>query len=211
MCSSDLLARHSLEDTSLLAPYDGMVTEQLVENHEMVDSGKVVLRYHDIQQLEVTIHVPENEIVRHSLDSSSTAAVSFSALPGKTVQAELLEWSSNADKTIRSYAVTFSFSAPRDFLVLPGMSAFVVRDDSELVQSQITVPLSALCEGSDGSSAVWVYDKASDSIMKRNVQTDAPVSASRVAVSAGLSAGEQVVISGSRLIHENQSIESIVR
>ena len=205
------LARHALADTSLRAPYDGTVTAQLVENHEMVSPGRVVLRYHNIQQLEVTIHVSESEIAKHALNGSAPAMISFPVLLGKQLQATLLEWSSEADKTTRTYAVTFTFAAPDDFTILPGMSALVNWNQPGNGQTLITVPLSALCADGADASVVWVFDDATGEAEQRHVELGALSGSARVAVLSGLSEGDRVIVSGSRLIHAHQIIEAKVR
>jgi RND family efflux transporter MFP subunit len=117
------IARHALEDTSLRAPYAGTVSAQLVENSQMVAPGQVVLQFHTIQKLEVTVSVSENEMVQLSLNAETPASVSFPAITGKTCEARLKEWSSSANPLTRTYAVTFEFNAPTGYRILPGMSA----------------------------------------------------------------------------------------
>lgn len=195
------IARHALEDTSLRAPYNGTVTEQLKENHEMVADGKTVLRYHNIERLEVTVSVPENEIVTHSMDGS-TAMVSFPSIAGARVEARLTEWSSAADPMTRTYAVTFEFKAPSAFNILPGMSASIDWAAVSNADDVIAVPVSAIVSQSDGRSAVWVFDEATGHAEKRLVTVGDLMGSARIIVRAGLSEGEQVVVSGGRLIHE---------
>lgn len=201
------IARHSLADTELRAPYNGRVTAQLAENHEIVTSGAVVLRYHDIEWLEVTVDVPENEIIYRSMESGSPARVSFPAAPGKIYDAELKEWSSAADAMTRTYAVTFRFKAPQEIKVLPGMSAEVAWADDTSAELQVTVPVSALASHADGRSFVWIYDEHSNTAEQRTVQTGALSGTSRIVVLSGLTDGDPVIVSGSRLIHKDQPLK----
>jgi len=200
------IARHSLKDTSLLAPYSGTVSEQLVENHEMVKSGDIVLRFHNIQWLEVAVSVPENEIVRRNMTGEKPVWVGFPALPGKKIEARLKEWSSVADPVTRTYAVTFAFEAPADVKVLPGMSAKVTWTDAPPAEAQLTVPVSALSSDAEGHSDLWIYEDGL--AVRRRVRTGALAGASRVVVLEGLAEGEQVVVAGSRLITEGQALHS---
>ncbi len=202
------IARHALEDTSLLAPYDGTVSEQLVENHEMIRSGDVVLRFHSIQALEVTVSVPENEIVGFSLNEDTVARVSFPSIPGKEFDARLTEWSSSADPLTRTYGVTFEFFAPAGFRILPGMSATVSWNTPSCPSSAVTIPASALSVRADGSSLVWVYGESGNCAEPRRVTEGKLTGASRVIITDGLVEGERVVVSGSRLIHENLPLKT---
>jgi len=119
------IARHRLQDTSLVAPYAGIITRQMVENHEMVAAGRVVLAMQDISQLEVEITLPESEMVTHPLNKGEAVQVHLTAFPDTTLTARLKEWRSVADKVTRTYALRFSFPAPEQLQVLPGMSAAV--------------------------------------------------------------------------------------
>ncbi len=119
------LARHQLEDTGLYAPYDGVVVTRKVENFEMVRAGEVVVVLQDIATLEVEIRVPESEIVSRSLHQGAKARFELSSLPGRRLEAQLKEWSPAADPVTRTYALRFTFPAPREVQVLPGMTADV--------------------------------------------------------------------------------------
>ena len=196
------IARHSLKDTSLFAPYDGTVTEQFSENHEMVKSGDIVLQFHNIQWLEVAVNVPENEMARRSINVDATAQVGFPAIPGKTFDAHLTEWSSVADPMTRSYVVSFKFKAPLEFKILPGMSAKVSWLDRSDTGRKLLVPASALSSDAKGHTVTWVYDEESGTVSRRVIRIGELEGTSMIAVLSGLSEGEHVVVSGSRFIHD---------
>lgn len=119
------IARHQLADTSLKAPYDAVVSAQMVENHEMVKPGQVVLSIQNIDQLEVEIQVPESEIMHYPLKRGQPARVELLAADGLSIQAELQEWSPIADPVTRTYTLRFAFPVPPGVQVLPGMTAEV--------------------------------------------------------------------------------------
>lgn len=202
------IARHALDDTSLCAPYDGTVSAQLVENREMVSPGQVVLKFHNIQTLEITVSVSENEMVGLPLSETLTAAASFPAIAGKTVEARLREWSSSANPLTRTYPVTFEFNAPAGFKILPGMSADISWQTPPGQASVLTVPASALAPQADGSTFVWVCLDPERPAEPRRVSVGGLTGSSRVVITEGLSEGEQVVVSGSRLIHEDLSLKT---
>lgn len=119
------IARHQLLDTSLRAPYAGVITTQSVENYEMVKAGEEVIGIQDISNLEVEIKIPENEIAHHPLQQGEQVTVELSAIAGRLFTAQLKEWNTAADPVTRTYALRFSFPAPVDAHVLPGMTAEV--------------------------------------------------------------------------------------
>ncbi|MBU0946644.1 MAG: efflux RND transporter periplasmic adaptor subunit [Proteobacteria bacterium] len=131
------IARHQLKDTSLRAPYAGVITTQGAENFEMVKSGEEVLGIQDISTLEVEITIPESEIVHHLLQKGEEVAVELSAVPGRLFAARLKEWNTAADPLTRAYALRFSFPAPADVHVLPGMTAEVFINNTSAQPSSL--------------------------------------------------------------------------
>ncbi|MEA3361657.1 MAG: efflux RND transporter periplasmic adaptor subunit [Thermodesulfobacteriota bacterium] len=119
------IARHQLQDTTLVAPYAGVIIRQPIENHEMVKPGTVVLAMQNISVLEVEIALPESEMIAHPLKKGEQVEVRLSSQPDKMFTAQLKEWSTVADRITRTYALRFSFSAPEQLQVLPGMTADV--------------------------------------------------------------------------------------
>jgi RND family efflux transporter MFP subunit len=119
------IARHRLQDCSLKAPFDGIVTARQVENFEMVQPGQVVLTMHDISPLEVEIKIPENEMVNLKLEHGESAQVRLISVPGQSFEATLKEWQTVADPLTRTYLLRFSFSVPDGLQALPGMTAEV--------------------------------------------------------------------------------------
>ncbi|WP_372795408.1 efflux RND transporter periplasmic adaptor subunit [Pontiella sp.] len=204
------IARHALEDTALRAPYDGTVTAQRVENHEMITPGAVVLQYHAIDDIEIVVQVPENEAANAPMDTDGIFAfVTFPALRGQEFKADLKEWSTQADPTTRTYTAVFEMKAPTANRILPGMTATVTFRESFDRSPVVTVPVSALTSAEDGASRVWVYDAESGRVEARTVQTGGLNGASRMVVSEGLSAGERVVVSGSRFLHAGRAVRAI--
>ncbi len=134
------IARHKLKDTKLVAPYSGVITSQSAENYEMVKSGQEVLAIQDISTLEVEIKIPENEIARRPLKPGMKVTVDFPAIPDRSVSATLIEWNLSADPITRTYALRFSFPAPTNIHVLPGMTAEVSIADNDGQPSSYYIP-----------------------------------------------------------------------
>ena len=58
------IAQDQLADTQLKAPFDGIITAQFLENHEMARAGMPVLAIHDISVVEIPVDVPESFVAR---------------------------------------------------------------------------------------------------------------------------------------------------
>ncbi|SEA39141.1 RND family efflux transporter, MFP subunit [Desulfuromusa kysingii] len=134
------MARHRLKDTSLRAPFAGVITTQSAENYEMIRAGAEVLAIHDISNLEVEIKIPENEIVRYPLRVGQEVRVKLAAIADSSFTAKLVEWNSAADPVTRTYALRFAFTALPQFHVLPGMTAEVSLINEASQPSSYHVP-----------------------------------------------------------------------
>lgn len=203
------IARHQLNDAALRAPYDGIITFQRVEDHEMIQAGQVVLGLHDISHLEIRINVPENEIARLPLKKGRTATVEFPAAAGKRFTAELKEWNTAADPVTRSYEMTFSLPAPEDAQILPGMTANILWNKTEPQKEYVSVPVSAVFADQTGGSCVWVYHPASSTATKRPLQLSALCGSSRMTVLEGLLPGELIVTDGTDFITEGMKLSPV--
>ena len=205
-----VIARHKLKDTTLRAPFHGVITEQMVENNEMVNVGQVVLAMHDIEQLEIMVNVPESEIQRYQLSTGEYGTVSFPGLPGKQYEAQVKEWNSAAEKDTRSYSVTFGMAAPEDVQILPGMTAEVSWEPWNSGGGEIVaIPASALVPGEDGGDSVWVYKAETMTAEQRTVHLAPSMAGDNVLVLSGLQPGEQIITGGAGYISAGMKVKPV--
>jgi RND family efflux transporter MFP subunit len=176
------IARHQLEDTTLTAPYDGMVINQRVENYEMIQAGQVVMCVQDISTLEVEIHLPENEIVKYPLAKDLLY---------------LKEWTARADEVTRTYTLTFRFTPPVGSQILPGMTADVYWQAPSAQSSQLSIPTNAVFSAQDRSTFVWVYDTDHQQVLKRAIEIGSLTGENTVELVSGLNGNEWLVVAGS--------------
>lgn len=189
------IAKHKLEDTCLRAPFDGIVTSQFVENHEMVTAGQNALKMHDISKVEIHVNIPENDLGNYDLGKKNKVQVLFPAIPGKVYNAEMVEWSAEADPVTRTYEVTFGLPAPDDKLILPGMTA-EVRWQGDTDNAPVFIPASSVASNDLGESVVWVFDPKTGSAATRVVKTGGIVDGRNLSVLDGLAEGETIVAAG---------------
>jgi len=190
------VARHALEDTTLRAPFEGIVTAQLLENHEMVAAGQKALKMQDISKVEIHVHIPENELKHYDLRPGQSVQAAFPAIGTGSFQAQLREWSAEADPQTRTYEVVFVLDAPRDATILPGMTAEVRWQGRTQKQSPLAVPVSAIASSDDGGSMVWVYDEAAGTASPRSIETGGLLDGAHMSVLQGLAPGETIVAAG---------------
>lgn len=202
-----LTAKHQLEDTTLVAPYDGIVTDKLVENHQMVAVGQVVVGLHDISRLKIEVEIPENEIVNRRLEAGEPAQIQFASVPGREFPAVLREWNTAAAAVTRTYSVVFEMAAPADATILPGMTA-QARWASALTSAPVAVvSAKTVVADAQGRSFVWVFDPQTSRAQKREVETGLLMDSRRIQILKGVASGESIVRDGAGFITETMELK----
>ena len=206
------IARDQLGDTVLRAPFSGIVVNQLIENHEMVTAGRAVLAMHDISELEIEVNVPEIELA-HETDWRQFAALArFSTVPDRSFPVTLKEFSTEADPSTRTYAVTFALPPPGDVNILPGMTAEVSRRPragATAALSALTVPAQAVLEDAAGGHYVWVLPDGAELAERRAVGCGELAGSRDMRIRQGLAPGDRVVVGGAHFITEHTRVRPL--
>lgn len=190
-------ALRRLDDTNLRAPFSGVVSRTLIDNHVLVQSNEVILSMHDLSQLDVTIHVPESVMTRNT-EATQIFAQSPIA-PYEKLSLTLKKYETEPDTVTGTYAVTFAVDSTEGSRLLPGMNVQVYSSGENGATTAIQVPLSAVVPDNMGNQYVWVVD-GQNTLSKRTVFTGS-LNGERVQVS-NLQLGEKVVVSGTQKLQE---------
>jgi RND family efflux transporter MFP subunit len=200
-------ARDQLSYTTLKAPFGGEVVETYVENFETVVPKQPIARIVDASSIEFVVSVPENLI--GYADRVTGIRVSFDALPGIEVPATIKEIGREATQATRTYPVTLAMSQPEDAVILSGMAgeAAIEADlPDEARGVGIQIPATAVFTESDpAQSFVWVIDEASNTLVRREVETGG-LSEFGVLIRNGLQAGDWIVVAGVSALDEGQEV-----
>ncbi|MGR5145947.1 efflux RND transporter periplasmic adaptor subunit [Photobacterium alginatilyticum] len=191
-------ASRRLDDTNLKAPFAGVVSRTLVDNHVLVQSNEVIVSMHDLNDLEVVIHVPESVMIRNS-EVNETFAKSPIA-PHEKLKLTLKKYETEPDPVTRTYAVTFGVETTEQSRLLPGMSVYVYSSPTHNDSKVIQTPLSAINPDNMGNQYVWVVDDE-NTVHKRKVSTGS-LNGGRVQIESNLQLGERVVVSGTQNLQE---------
>jgi membrane fusion protein, multidrug efflux system len=190
-------AQKNLADTTLRAPFDGIIAERLVDNHMQVQARQPVLLVDSADVLEVVVDLPERVIsrVREAPTDRPVGEALFAVLPDRRFPVTLSEVATRADPGTQTFRVTMRFDRPRDVNLLPGMTVTVYSRPVLYVQEVLRVPETAVFTSETGQTSVWVVDPQTFRTERRAVR----ISADRngmVVVLEGLQPGEQVVGTG---------------
>jgi RND family efflux transporter MFP subunit len=203
------LAENKLKDTTLVAPFSGVVTEKFYDNHETVVPSVAIVTLVDDQRYEGELSVTEEVALR--LSDITKIECTFDALPGRVFSATIKEASTSIQKNTRSYLMTISIDASeRDgaLIGMVGVATISLADPNAFM----LVPVAALTSGppSGGSTPssetnVWVVDMDTLAIARRSVTVGATVG-DKVRILSGLSGGETIVGAGARFLSDGQKI-----
>lgn len=139
------LARNKLDDTTLKAPFNGIVVQKYVENHEIVAPGAPVVELSDANRLEISINIPESILIRENDFAADSFSCEFEAFPGHVFPAKLKEIGQSIQLGKQSYPLTLSVDVPADdsIIIRPGLAA-VVHLSLKKGKSDFLIPLSCL-------------------------------------------------------------------
>ncbi len=205
----------ALEDTVLLAPFDGLVVRRHIETHEHIQAKQTIVSFQDLSSIEVVIQVPERVIAHGGPKGLGVVQVRFDADESRWFDAAVQEYSAEADPVTRTYDVVVALAPPETLTVFPGMTATVqarIDDRTTLAlpdQPLTRVPVEALWRGHDSESYVWVIDPEGSTPVKRRVEALA-LAGDCVQIRAGLEPGEHVATAGLHSLRENLWVRPMV-
>lgn len=177
----------SLRDTRTVAPFDGVITQKLVEEGDTVQPGVPLLRYAYTKYLRLQVEVPVRLV--SSIEKGMMLPARLD-VRGPQVMARVAQIFPMADAS--GHTVTVKFDLPEGTPGGPGMYAEVrVPDVSTANRSAPVVPTDALVwRGSFPSVFVLEGEKISLRLVRLGVNLDD----GRMSVLAGLTGGEQVIL-----------------
>ena len=217
------LARRALEDTVLLAPFDGTVAEVPATELDMVTPSTRIVLVHDLSKIKIDVTFPETmaiaaKKIRAADDKRSVCAVAhvyFDSVPGRHFPVKFVEYVSNADAKTQTYIATYVMDAPDDLMIMPGMSATLFikgsdyRFDSADLADAIMLPESAVAAASDGSFGVWVLEPSVEkgvfAARRRTVELSNRNNGT-VVVLKGVEPGERVATAGVSQLTEGRKV-----
>ena len=207
-------AKQDLSYTRLTASFPATVAKRYVQRFEEVQAKQPVLALQDSTQLEVRIDVPENIMLSIRPPGSGQpeagrvpVTASFDNRPGRDFDLTLREVATRADPKTQTFEVSFTMPAPKDFLVLPGMTATVTADLSKVVTADTVFFLPAAAVTADESLQpfVWVVDETTMTVHKTPVEVGR-LTGRLIQVKGGLTPGSRVVSAGVGYLAEGMPV-----
>ncbi|MBA3989105.1 efflux RND transporter periplasmic adaptor subunit [Aliidiomarina maris] len=219
-------AQANLDYTRLKAPFNGVIAHLHVENFENVAPQQPIMTLQVDGHIDVSIQVPELLFARVRRDLEYQPDIAFDSVPGQTFKASIREWDRIADPATNTYRVVFTLPSPQGVNILPGMTATVLIDATQMTERQRAVmllPVNAVFAPEQqplqpGIAYVWVFEDASDNrsgerygyVRLRAVEI-ADMTNQGVQVLSGIEPGERVVQAGVHQLQEGQKVSAWAR
>ncbi len=162
--------RDSLNKSTVVAPFDGWITQEFTEIGQWLEEGGPVVEVVDLSRVQVEIPLPERYVSQIQIHDPVTAT--FDGLPSFEAQGQVFSLVAQADRTARTFPVKVEIPnpalaiksgmvsrvtlridrphqglvVPKDALVLRGGKAFVFRVNEGTVDQ---IPVTAILHVED--------------------------------------------------------------
>ncbi len=202
--STTATAQKAYDDTFLRAPFDGLVANKVVDNFQNIHAKETILNLQDISHIDIEVDIPEKDMadvepIRKAgvIDHRrSVAKVEFLAVPGKVFPVRLKEFATEADPVTQTFRITFIMPSPQDLNILPGMTATLIVDEEKKgIEKTYHLPIDAIAINDAGEKFVWIVDKTTLTVKRRDVTTGM-MSGKVIEVISGVKTGDRVVTAG---------------
>jgi len=202
-------AEKAFQDSVLVAPYAGNIARVSIRKHQAIQAGEPAIEILGTGGLEAAINLPASIMAKakEQKGPKTDSYLILSAAPERRIPILFKEATLDADVASQTYEVTFSFTAPEDLNILPGMNATIwFKDPGESVSkiSKVSVPLTAIATDDD-QKYVWVVDRETMIVSRRNITVEDGVGAN-LNVSSGLESGETIVAAGISFLSERMKV-----
>jgi RND family efflux transporter MFP subunit len=203
-------AKLQVGDSTLRAPYDGVVAQRLVDEGQNITPNSPVVRFQNVNDIDIVVDVPESFIaddIRSSAIQQSVAELSVA--PGRQFPVHVKEVAQIADPKTQIFEVRFSMKTPPGITALPGMTANVTVTTRRARgrNNRLLVPIAAVAKQDTGEQVVWVLG-SDQTVHRRPVSMGAPTE-SQIEIMSGLQPGDRIVVAGAPFLREGMKVRDL--
>lgn len=193
-------AQDALNYTSLKAPFDGVIGQRFVDEHEQTAPGIPTMSLHQPDSLEVVVDVPEKQIGQFKTKLQGQVVWYGNT---EDVQAHVTEIATLPDPLKRTYEVTFKLDQKPENL-FPG-KAVNVELQAHQEATTYCIPASAVKSLDGKNKIVKVVDMKAVHVPVDVIE----VRENDICVEGDIQFGDKVVTSGSNFLKEGEEIKTL--
>lgn len=199
-----------LSDTTLEAPYDGVIAQRFVEERQNITAGQPVVKFQDVDEIEIVVDVPETVMISDIRTADIVQMVAeFSAAPGLQFPVHIKEVAQAADPTTQTFQVRVAMLAQPNVQILPGMTATVevTYRRANVLDQRLLVPVSAVSQTDGGEQVAWVV--GSNQLVSRRPVKVGAATGRQIEITSGLSPGDRIAVAGVTFLREGMKVRDL--
>lgn len=199
--AAEAIAKKSLSDSRLTAPFSGIIGQKRAEAGENVLPNQAVYTLLKIDRVVmINVSVPEKEISHIQLNQPATIRVA--ALNDESFEGIVAEKGVRADPVSHTYTIRVR-TDNGDRQLLPGMVCHVTTDRTGEERKMIAIPNNCIQKSGNGEKYVWRVVNGKP--IRQTVQTG-KLTGNGVEVLSGLQGGEEIITEGYQNLFEGATI-----
>lgn len=196
-------AKNNLSYSVLRASFDGVIAKVYSKNYQEINAKEAIVRLHDLSQIQLVVNIPESTMIHLQRNSAQQGIIAtFQGITEQRFPLTFSEVSTVADEYSKTYEVIFTMEAPKDYVILPGMTASVsaqvkLNNNDQPSKPSFYLPTNTVLHDAK-SHFVYVVEKHKPGIgevLRKNV-TIGNITGQGIEILSGLTAGEQVISAG---------------
>jgi multidrug efflux pump subunit AcrA (membrane-fusion protein) len=200
-----------LSDATLRAPYDGVIAQRFVEQNQNVKAKEPIVRFQDVDEVEVAVDVPETVMAADLRSSDILQMVAeVSGAPGLQFPVRITEVAQAADPVTQTFRVRAALKTPPAGVnLLPGMTATVTMTyrRARVLDSRILVPISAVYKDSKGEQVAWLIGP--DQTVTRRPVKIGTAEGGQIEILDGLQPGDRIAVAGLPFLREGMEVRDV--
>ncbi len=193
--------KHDIEQTTIRAPYDGVVVRENTQVGEWLEAGGSVVELLSLERLEVSLDLPERYFA--ALRMKTPVRISFESLPGIEFDGQVQTIIPRADPQARTFPIKLSLSNPQGRIAV-GMLARVTLPLGDPYTGTL-VPKDAVV--TQGTQQFVYLLSEDDSVHRTEVRSGVGVG-QWVQVEGPLQSGDKVVTQGNERLQDGQKVRA---
>ena len=204
-------ANLQLEDSTLRAPYDGVIAQRFVEQGQNIRANERVVMFQDVDEIDIAVDVPETVMAADLRSADIVQMVAeFSAAPGLQFPVHIKEVAQRADP------VTQTFTGSRCHEVSAGRE-FAAGDDGHSQLSPTAAPASWAAgfwcrsllyfKESTGAQVAWTIGP--DGKVARAPVKTGSVTGGSIEILEGLQPGDRIAVAGVSFLREGMRVRDL--
>lgn len=200
--AQEQMARKSLTDTKLYAPFSGYIASKSAEVGQTAGPGTPVVTLVNIGSVKVKIAVPEDDMQR--ITKGSSMKVIVPALGNQEFSGVVTEKGVSADPRSRTYEVRATIPN-NDGRLLPGM---ICQAFTNYMQGTtgVFVPANLIQLDANNNTFVWVVNGGR--AVKRQIIISRET-AQGAQVVGGLTSGDKIIVSGQQKVSNGMKVKEL--